>query len=649
MSQNAKMTLGELLHGLLEERSRPVPSARRYNPAVSPAAAAILGRCLEPDPAHRYQSASQVREDLQRQLESQPLKYAREPSVRERVRKKLRRSPRLLTKLAVGATVVAAIAAAVFGLWYYQDKEDHRRALAQAEAEHEAELAREAEVNREHEAAAAAAVFHSVIRDAQFWLNNPEADDQLDASAERVRQALGRYGLPDDRDWRDRPDVRRLPATELARLEQEVGESLLRWARAGLRASTRPAADPTVRKRRLQEALHLNELAEDCLGNGAAVRLQRAELLKELGDADKAAALRRQAEGLPPTARDLRLRAGDHMLHKRFKEAVPLLDAAAALDPKNDHGWFQLGVCHQNLGAEAKAAACYSNCLVLAPDFFAGFFNRGLAYLRQREYELARTDFTRVIELNPGLPDGYVNRALALRRLNRYPEAIADMTRALERGSETRVLFQRARLRKEAKDPEGAEADFAEGLRREPTTVRDWVARGLARVEKEDKDPHGALADFDRALALNPGSRHALQSKASVLSEELGRAGEAVKLLDEVLRLNPDFLPARSGRGVLHARLGNRADALADATAVLGWAKPTDPRYAELLFQVGCIYALTSRQNAADRELAVRYLRDGVRGGFGANLVATDADLKPLHGFPAFEDLRKAAEALKPR
>src|SRR5262249_33032402 len=85
---------------LLEDRSSLPPPARQWNPAVSPAVDAILRRCLEPDPARRYQSARQLHEDLQCQLDSLPLKHAREP-LGERIRKQFRPSPIWPFKVAV--------------------------------------------------------------------------------------------------------------------------------------------------------------------------------------------------------------------------------------------------------------------------------------------------------------------------------------------------------------------------------------------------------------------------------------------------------------------------------------------------------------------------------------------------------------------
>jgi eukaryotic-like serine/threonine-protein kinase len=103
------------IHDCLDEmradRAGPPPRLRPHNPAVSPAAEAIVRKCLDADPAKRYQSAAELREDLERQLAHRPLRYAPEPSVRERARKWVRRHPRLTSSTSVGAMAAVVLLA----------------------------------------------------------------------------------------------------------------------------------------------------------------------------------------------------------------------------------------------------------------------------------------------------------------------------------------------------------------------------------------------------------------------------------------------------------------------------------------------------------------------------------------------------------
>ena len=97
-------------------------------------------------------------------------------------------------------------------------------------------------------------------------------------------------------------------------------------------------------------------------------------------------------------------------------------------------------------------------------------------------------------------------------------------------------------------------------------------------------------------------------------------------------------------RGVLHARLGNRDQAAADAEAALKRDNSPPIRYF-----AACIYALTARDHPKDRDLALRLLRDALRFGYGTQFLATDRDLDALRTLPEFRRLRDAVAALRPR
>jgi tetratricopeptide (TPR) repeat protein len=161
------------------------------------------------------------------------------------------------------------------------------------------------------------------------------------------------------------------------------------------------------------------------------------------------------------------------------------------------------------------------------------------------------------------------------------------------------------------------------------------------------------LADFDQALALEPNSRDALQNKANVLAEKLAAKAktadqrtqltqQAIAQLDKCVALHPDYAPARAGRGVLLARLGKRAAAVADAQEVL--RRDTKPI---LLYQVACIYALTALQQPDDRLEAFRLLSLALRRGFGHDLLEIDDDLIPLREYPEYRQLVTAARVLR--
>ena len=102
---------------------------------------------------------------------------------------------------------------------------------------------------------------------------------------------------------------------------------------------------------------------------------------------------------------------------------------------------------------------------------------------------------------------------------------------------------------------------------------------------------------------------------------------------------------ARAGRAVLHARLGDRADALADA----GGALDRD-RSALTCYQAASAYLLVARTED-DRRKGLDLLREAIRNdrnGEWVKHMPTDPDLKAVRESQEFKDLMTAAGVLHP-
>jgi serine/threonine protein kinase/regulator of sirC expression with transglutaminase-like and TPR domain len=605
---------------MLADRLGPVPDVRRANPAVSPAVASIVRHCLEPDPQRRYTTARQLHEDLERQLGDQPLQYAREPSLRERLGKWARRHPRLTSSTMVGLIATTLFlgggSALVVRHWQYQ------RAAA----------------------AASYRSFGDERRQAAALLTVPFVDPTpAEEGLGLCQDAAERYGVLGDRYWLDRPLAAFLPQADRIRLREDFGDLLILWAQAlTRRAATR---DGHARSDDLEAAALRLEQAEGCYGAGAGPRallLARADLaaLDGRGDAE-VRRLRAAAAAVPLRTDRERLLVNPERVDPELRARLLAdMETLSQSRPQDFATWIALGNWNVRLGRSEDALTAYNVAVALAPRMYWTRYNRGLYLLEIEDFSRARDDFDQVVDQRPDLPSPWLNRALARLGMGDAQGAIDDLTRCLAlKGAPARTWFVRAQARQRLGDREGARRDREQGLKQPPRDPASFVARGLARLPG---DAQGALADFDAALALAPRYRHALQDKASVLSENLNQPEPALNVLDTALTLYPDFVPALAGRGVLRARLGRRDAALHDARAALGL-----DHGATTVYQAACVYALTSKQEPADRPEALRLLAEAVRKeGAWLAVARRDPDLEPIRGHPGFRDLLQALEVV---
>jgi tetratricopeptide (TPR) repeat protein len=587
------------------------PRVRPFNRNVSPAVESIVQHCLEPDPARRYQSARQLREDLERQRTQQPLAHARERSLRERASKWLRRNRR---RALVGAGLLAGVLILC---------------LTAGLAVRGQRLAR-------MEAVAVLSAFRDDRDEAQLLLAARSEDaDQRREGLRLASRALARYDLPTRTAWREQPAVRHLSAEDRQELDREVGELLL--LTAGVDGDRRPA---------------LIEQAADCFPADeapCALFVSRAELAKRPGVGAEARTWLDVAERRPiRNAMDHYLLARQYVEAGRFVQALAHLRQAVELNPKHFAAWLLLGNCCLD-GAvgptgETEAIGCYNACIALRPKFYGSYFNRGLAHLRQQQHAAkAEADFSAALRLRPGLAVGYLHRGLAREAQGKAREALADLNEAIRLGgAPNQVYFARARVRRLLGDSAGAGRDEKEGVARPPRDAESFILRGFVRA---GADPRAALADFRQAVRLNPHSLPGLFNQAFLLAERLGQPRQALRLLDEVVRRYPNLPAPRASRGILLARLGQRDAAHRDGAVACRHAANSK----EVLYQAACIHAQTSRGVAADRNEAFRLLAEALRLGFGHDRLETEPDLAPLRKDARFPRLIEAVRTFRGR
>ncbi|HXD85116.1 MAG TPA: protein kinase, partial [Urbifossiella sp.] len=615
-----KKKVREAIPAMVADRRRPPPSLRDLNPAVSPATASIIRKCLAGNPDERYQKAEHLREDLNRQLSGQPLRHAGNPSRREHFKKWAKRHPRLASSGTVAAVAMLLLLSVGAGAVYSRERAHDLQAHAQF-------------------------VDHGrAFDDAQlFFDDRNQSRARLSESLDQLRGVLARYGINEvnSDEWLADDAVRRLPAGERDRLRGDIGETFYLMAEVALLQASAEPLSPE-RERFLGDAERWHASAERL----AADRVPRA--LRSQGET--LAAWKEGRQELPRSTdfeiatmnapRDLYLLGARFTQNGEHARSREFLEKATQLDPHNFSAWFVRGTMHLALSQPELAVAAFTGCLALRDDFAPAWLNRGRAFSALRFHKLAVPDYDRAIELKPDWSEAYIQRAQARAALGDAINAEADYTMALNTGgAPVRVYFLRADARRRLGRAKEADADRTAGMKLTPNDELSWIGRAEMRVAS---NPTGALEDVEQALKLNPFSVFGFQMKAHILAERLKKPEEAITVLDRGVKLHPDHVPLRAGRGVLLARAGKHTAAIRDAREALRRdSRPPN------LYQVGCIYALTAASHPEDKPEAIALLWAGLKTGFGMDFVDTDTDLDGLRKDRSFREMLADAKALE--
>ncbi|HSQ54596.1 MAG TPA: tetratricopeptide repeat protein, partial [Gemmata sp.] len=603
------------IDSLIADRRQRCHSVRAVNPLVSPAIEAIVKKLLAPEPKDRYQSAVALRTDLERHLNNLPLESVREPSFRERFRKWRRRNPGVLIRLML---------AVIFGLLI---------GLAGATYKHAESNARAAATER--------------VRITRLGLERIRLDLVLPidpalrrSGIEKATDVLNAYGLPDDQHWMERQNIRRLSDGDRAALAGDLGELLLLMAQAKWR-DVEYRQNP-VRSEGAREALKANRAARLCFSpesTPAFLHRQAAELAKAAGE--DAEPYSSSPGGKRRTSRDTFLDACVAVSTGRFTSAIPLLDSVVTEQPGHASAQFCLAFCRQQNAQYLRALERYDVVQVLLPHEALIPYQRGVVFNFMRRPRDAEHEFSRAIELDPQYALAYRDRGQIRAWLGNWKGAEADYTAALERGwSAIQIHSLRAVARERLHDADGAAGDIKAAQELAPKTEWDYLVRGCVRMKRGNA--RGALEDFEQASTIHPESLFALQNQAHILAEKLDDLPAALEAVTKASSLYPEFAPARIGRAVILARLARRDEAIKEAEKAL--LMSDDP---EVIYQAGCVYALTSKTHPDDRKRALDLLRRAFKGGYtNLKLLRQDHDLDVLRSQSEFVSFERAISNL---
>ncbi len=170
------------------------------------------------------------------------------------------------------------------------------------------------------------------------------------------------------------------------------------------------------------------------------------------------------------------------------------------------------GMAHHQQGENEAAIADITECFTAAPDHkdtdFA-HFERGAAYIADKQYAKAVADFDAAVQLKPGESHYYSMRGSAYFDMGKNPEAIADQSKAIELDPKSSDAYsERAVAYLLHDDYAAAVGDAAEVLQLSPddTAARTVMGEGYYFQGQYAK----ALEQFDAGLAKFPADDYAM-------------------------------------------------------------------------------------------------------------------------------------------
>lgn len=516
---------------------------RKANPAVTPALAAIIGKCVANRVDRRYSSAGQLYDDLNAQCNNLPLVHQPEPSLLERSRKWVRRHPMLTSISTISLVSACLLAISVMGFVWRGNQ------LGRLERAQRSDQVRQ--------------LLPEVIALVSATRNYPELAAEARTKSEAVISLL-RSGNDDAMDLslvKDPSPLRTL--VRLSRSNELVVETA--------NVNTETSSD-----------LGLHDFSNSII-----------ELETAIGDL--------------PAEDTLETQLLDAYLAGRFSNALELGKQLPDSAINNFATWMFLGQSNLKLGDFAAARECFSTCITLRPTIEVAWFYRGIARLESKNYAAAIGDFSQAIAIRPHFPSARYNMALAFEAQGESQSALEALDPAIVGGwCSVSGFALRSNLHRKLGDKAKAAQDHANALACVPTTELDWTRRGTMRLRLDPAEAQHDFEQALRLNPNSLAARQNLAHVFAELLSQPEQALIHLSRLIEVDSTNAERWASRGVILARLGRMSDALTDLGQAAKILSQSSAARVANPLVAYQVACGYSLVAAQlenKAADTNL----------------------------------------------
>jgi eukaryotic-like serine/threonine-protein kinase len=313
------------------------------------------------------------------------------------------------------------------------------------------------------------------------------------------------------------------------------------------------------------------------------------------------------------------------------QKATAAVTEALRLDPDEPGTRLALATVYAGTGRGDAAIEELRKVIARVPSNDEAHRQLGDVMASRSRWEEAIAEMRKAVELRPKFADNVARLGNVLLASGRSAEAIEAFQRVAALQPDNPRAFQRLGT---AYHVIGDEDRALENYRRALALGPDFKAYGNIGVLEYSRGRYAEAADaFGQAARLDPRDP-GMQRNLGDAYLRLGRRGEAaqsyesaVRLCEDMLRVNPTDARVLGSIAVYEAKLGRRAAAdqhVADALAL-------SPADADVVYRKAVVSALAGRQEAA-----LGALREAIARGYSATQARADDDLAGLRARPEF-------------
>jgi serine/threonine protein kinase/tetratricopeptide (TPR) repeat protein len=250
----------------------------------------------------------------------------------------------------------------------------------------------------------------------------------------------------------------------------------------------------------------------------------------------------------------------------KYEDAVSEYQAILAKDTSNADAERGLAGTYKSWQKYDEAERAYKKAIMVRPSYWGGHLDLGSYYYFRKRYAEAIEEYKRVVDLTPDNAGGYSGLGAAYYALERYGEAEEAFKRSISIEPTYRLYSNLATLYFERKRFSDAIPVYEKALAINDRDYRVWANLASAFFWSGRRD--SANAEFARSIKLAEDQRAINPKDATVLSDladynsMVGNKAEALGLIKESLALAPGDVEVIGKAVDVYEKIGERAEAI---------------------------------------------------------------------------------------
>ena len=264
-------------------------------------------------------------------------------------------------------------------------------------------------------------------------------------------------------------------------------------------------AEALIMQGKLPEALESLKRAEALEPGSASIHMKQAQVLTALGRDGDATRQFEESFKLTPHREEL-VRGMRLQRMGNLREAERIYRDVLLRDPENVDALRLLAGIAMRAKQWGDAAVLLEKALDIAPDFYQGWMDLGLAHQEQDDIEAALKAYDRAIRLEPGKAGGYTASGTARAMAGRHDEALECFAKAAAAdATHPGALAGRGHVLKTIGRQDEAIASYRECIRHNPDYGEAyWSLANLKTFRFADDEVAAMQAQLDAGIGDEP-------------------------------------------------------------------------------------------------------------------------------------------------